>query len=487
MVDECDNPLMESKENIDSVYRNIYTNISNIRSDPDVISRLSFGLLKKIVDKILPNSERDEIHQLCKMALQPQNEPFVGEMDFYYKYFYKIGEKEIALVSVLQAICLQRLNEKSMGSRMFEKARSKISVIFDHVSDFKLIAIYIFCAMYLLGEGEKQRAEYFLNHVKFYVKEFQPNMQEAQFLLRTVLLSESVLQESNEQILKHYENILLFFTPLEDNSNQNQPSQSALDSISSYVVTSNERIFKAGSCKYGETEPNVELHKQLNHLKVLMEKNTQNFPMEYEHLLSNLLNSKESMKYLSMISESSPKQSESMELKIKQINSAIENIRSKYGTWDFLGNTFIMMLYCIIILTQQKSFNDDISVDAMKCADMISKCTEYDDFSLSSFPAGIPLSIACRIHLQSLKTVLNSTSLIITEYAEQLTQYLQLDFDALEMLIKKFPLLDRRFSNLLKDANLALRRYAEAKRLQPEKFVSLNTISQQLSMFKTIN
>ncbi|KAG2387591.1 hypothetical protein C9374_001185 [Naegleria lovaniensis] len=285
---------------------------------------------------------------------------------------------------------------------MYEKARSKISAMFDQVSDFKLIAVYIFLAIFLIGEGERQKAEYYLNHVKFYVKEFQPNMQEAQFLLRTVLLSESILQESYEQLLRHYENILLYFTP------NSSTSQTNINTISSYITASNEKMFRGGNCRIS-TDSGDDLKKQLSHLKTLIETNNTEYPLGYHQLLDSLMKSSNNSSPYAVSISSSTVHSENLDKKVEQINMAIENIRSIYGQWDFLGNTFIMMLYSIIILHHHKQFNDEeLSIDAVKCADMITKTTECnDDFSLSSFPASIPISIACRIHLTSLKTVLS--------------------------------------------------------------------------------
>ncbi|EFC44169.1 hypothetical protein NAEGRDRAFT_79829 [Naegleria gruberi] len=468
-----------TKDNIDTIYKTIYQNISNIKADNEVVSKLSFQLFSKIVDKLLPRSAKEDIYELMRVALHPTNEVFSGDMDHFYKYFYKIGEKEIALVSILQAIALQRLNYKQLAARLYEKARSKMSVIFDHVSDFKLIAVYVFVAIYLLGDGDRPRAEYFLNHVKFYVKEFQPTMHEAQFLLRTVLLSESILQDNYDQLLKHYENILLFFTP-QQHDPENLP-QSAINSISSYIVNSNEKMFKPGRCRIGDADSNGELKRQLIHLREIIDKSNQEYPIGYQHLLDSLLNSNDDINNLCI--NFKPESSEPLEQKIEQINMAIENIRKQYGSWDFLGNTFISMLYSIVILHKHKSFNtDEISVDAVKCADMITKSTEYDDFSLSSFPASIPLSIACKIHMSSMRNILRSSTLIIHEYSEQLRNYLQNDCDALQMLTAKFPLVEKRFSTLVKDAQQALGKYAEMRMTQPQRFVSLDSISKHFHM-----
>ncbi|KAG2387590.1 hypothetical protein C9374_001184 [Naegleria lovaniensis] len=94
MEDEDETSVL-SKENIDGIYKIIYQNIANIKSDPQVISKLSFELFKKIVDKLLPNSERDLVHQIVKVALLPPTEPFTGDMDYYFKYFYKLEKKTL--------------------------------------------------------------------------------------------------------------------------------------------------------------------------------------------------------------------------------------------------------------------------------------------------------------------------------------------------------------------------------------------------------
>ena len=334
-----------------------------------------------------------------------------------------------------------------------------------------------------LGEGEKQKAEYYLNHVKFYVKEFQPTSENAHYLLRTALFSESFLQSNNyDQLLTHFENILVFFTPKEAASYS--LSEDAAETVSKYVASSNEQIFSAKEPKTPNPEK-AQLKKQLAELKHFVDKNKQEYPIGFHQLFDSLSTSSEGSEHDDEFNDSQQEEpNENVEKKIKQINIAIENIKAIFGTTDYIGNMFMTFLYSIVILRKHRSFKGEISLEAIKYADLISKTTQCEDFIYSSFPCSVPISLACKVHLQSLKNILNnSTSLIIAEYAEKLITYLNMDYNALKMLANRFQLVDQKYNKLLLETLATLENFQQMKENDPTRFISLQHLSQYMNVF----
>ncbi|KAG2377751.1 hypothetical protein C9374_008836 [Naegleria lovaniensis] len=461
-----------TRENIDTIYKNVHNNISSIKCGPEITSKLSYSLSMKLMAKILPKAERDLLSQLLKVSLFPHIARQANRAD-----------TDRAMMYILQCLCLQRIGEKKLGREQFEKARSKMSAMFDHVSDFKLMAVYALVVAYLVGEGDKQKAEYYLNHVKFYVKEFQPTSENAHYLLRTALFSESFLQSNNhDQLLTHFENVLLFFTPKEAASYS--LSKDATDAVSKYIASSNEQMFSVKEPKKPNPEK-TELKRQLSELKHLVEQNRQEYPMGYHQLFDSLSTSSEGSEYDDEFTHTSEREepNENLENKIKQINIAVENIKAIFGTTDYIGNMFMTFLYSIVILRKHRSFKGEISLEAIKYADLISKTTQYEDFIYSSFPCSVPISLACRVHLQSLKNILITTSLIIAEYAEKLVSFLNMDYQALKMLAKRFPLVDQKYNKLLQDVQVTLENFQQMKDKEPSRFMSLQHLSQYMNVF----
>nr|CAG4711820.1 unnamed protein product [Naegleria fowleri] len=472
-----------TRENMDTIYKNVHNNISGIKCGPEITSKLSYSLAMKLMGKILPVAERDLLSQLLKVSLAPQNEKFVGNLEYFYKYFNTLEDTDRAMMYILQCLCLQRIGEKKLGREQFEKARSKMSTIFDHVSNFKLVSVYALVVAYLVGEGEKQKAEYYLNHVKFYVKEFQPTSENAHYLLRTALFSESFLQSNNyDQLLTHFENILVFFTPKEAASYS--LSEDAAETVSKYVASSNEQIFSAKEPKTPNPEK-AQLKKQLAELKHFVDKNKQEYPIGFHQLFDSLSTSSEGSEHDDEFNDSQQEEpNENVEKKIKQINIAIENIKAIFGTTDYIGNMFMTFLYSIVILRKHRSFKGEISLEAIKYADLISKTTQCEDFIYSSFPCSVPISLACKVHLQSLKNILNnSTSLIIAEYAEKLITYLNMDYNALKMLANRFQLVDQKYNKLLLETLATLENFQQMKENDPTRFISLQHLSQYMNVF----
>ncbi|KAG2377752.1 hypothetical protein C9374_008837 [Naegleria lovaniensis] len=475
------------KDNIESICKTIYNNISSIKSSQEITNKLSYDVFLKIILKVLPTTDKEQILQFMRVSLLPQTEKFVGSLEYFYKYFHVLGENDCSFIWTCQAMCFQRINEFALAKTQYEKARSRMAIVFDNVSDFNTMLTYSWLAIYLIGAGERQKAEYILNNVKFYVKEFHPEAERAHCLLRTVLLSESFLRSNYlDELLESYETVLTFFTPKE--TINYSLSKDAVENVSKYVISSNEKMFQVQKPTKTNRETSS-LKQQLSKLKEVFEYNKdkqdyQDLPLGFHQLIDSLSSSSSSDGGDELNSERQVPEctTENVEHTIKQISVAVENIKTIFGPSDFVGNTFMTMLYSIVILKKHKSFKGEISLEAIKYADLISKSTQFEDFKYSSYGVAVPISLACRVHVQCLKNILSSVSLIITEYADRLLTFIDMDYRSLDMLARRFPLVDQKYRTLLKDAALTVERFQMMRLNEPSRFVTLEYISQNLAL-----
>lgn len=139
------------KENIESIYKTIYNNISSLKSSPEITSKLSYEIFLKIILKVLPSTDREQILQFMKVSLFPQTEKFVGSLEYFYKYFHDLGENDCSFIWTCQAMCFQRIDNFALAKMQYEKARSRMAIVFDNVSDFKTMLTYSWLAIYLIG------------------------------------------------------------------------------------------------------------------------------------------------------------------------------------------------------------------------------------------------------------------------------------------------------------------------------------------------